>query len=86
MQDYKNAIWSVIFWSRKFSAPTVVDFIQLICTIIADEEEANGVDPMYMYYVNDGVYGSFSNVIYDHANPKASPLHVCINCFIACYC
>lgn len=30
-------------------------------------------DPMYMYYVNDGVYGSFNCILFDHAicTPKA---------------
>lgn len=28
----------------------------------------------YMYYVNDGLYGSFNNVLYDHATPKVEVL------------
>ena len=25
-------------------------------------------DPMFMYYVNDGVYGSFNCLLFDHAD------------------
>lgn len=28
-------------------------------------------EPSHMYYVNDGVYGSFNCVMYDHAHPEA---------------
>lgn len=28
----------------------------------------------FMYYVNDGVYGSFNCILYDHAHPIPSPL------------
>lgn len=33
-------------------------------------------DPAYMYYINDGVYGSFNCLIYDHAEVRAVPLKV----------
>ncbi|XP_078461045.1 ornithine decarboxylase-like [Lampetra fluviatilis] len=34
-----------------------------------DNEEASRDDqPAYMYYVNDGVYGSFNCILFDHAN------------------
>jgi ornithine decarboxylase len=34
----------------------------------ADENEPCGDDePMFMYYVNDGVYGSFNCILFDHA-------------------
>lgn len=33
-----------------------------------DEEELN--DKTLMYYVNDGVYGSFNCILYDHAHVK----------------
>ena len=29
-------------------------------------------EPSYMYYVNDGVYGSFNCLLYDHAEVEAS--------------
>lgn len=28
----------------------------------------------YMYYINDGVYGSFNCILFDHAHPTGSPL------------
>jgi len=31
-------------------------------------------EPSHMYYVNDGVYGSFNSLLYDHAKVKASVL------------
>ena len=33
-----------------------------------DEEEST--DRTFMYYVNDGVYGSFNCILYDHAHVK----------------
>ena len=68
---------------RHFLVPQIqrspIRFTRLICTIIADEEASERSDPMRMYYVNDGVYGSFKDVVYDYANPKASPLDVRIS-------
>ena len=29
-----------------------------------------------MYYINDGVYGSFNSIIYDHAHVNPIPLRV----------
>ncbi|KDO30878.1 hypothetical protein SPRG_04780 [Saprolegnia parasitica CBS 223.65] len=36
------------------------------------------VDPYYMYFVNDGLYGSFNCLLYDHAvvHPKALTTHL----------
>ena len=34
-----------------------------------DEDESN--EQTFMYYVNDGVYGSFNCILYDHAHVKA---------------
>ena len=31
--------------------------------------------PMFMYYVNDGVYGSFNCLLYDHAEVEPTLLH-----------
>lgn len=41
-------------------------------TIPADNPDLE--DPAYMYYINDGVYGSFNCLIYDHAEVRAVPL------------
>ena len=31
-------------------------------------------EPMFMYYVNDGVYGSFNCLLYDHATVEPALL------------
>ena len=54
-----------------------------------DDAEADVADPVHMYYVNDGVYGSFNCILYDHVTVEASLLDVSlvsppINCCI-CY-
>ena len=33
-------------------------------------------EPAFMYYVNDGVYGSFNCLLYDHAEVEPSLLDV----------
>ncbi|VDM78355.1 unnamed protein product [Strongylus vulgaris] len=35
----------------------------------------------YMYYINDGVYGSFNCILFDHVHPEGMPLFVgfCLN-------
>lgn len=47
----------------------------LLSQILADEDEAN--DRTLMYYVNDGVYGSFNCILYDHAHVKPVLQKVC---------
>ena len=34
-------------------------------------------DPSYMYYVNDGVYGSFNCILFDHATVEPTLVEVC---------
>jgi ornithine decarboxylase len=34
------------------------------------DKESDSMDTMYMYYVNDGVYGSFNCILFDHATVK----------------
>uniref|UniRef100_F6WZT5 Antizyme inhibitor 2 n=1 Tax=Xenopus tropicalis TaxID=8364 RepID=F6WZT5_XENTR len=34
------------------------------------DDEENGPNKNIMYYVNDGVYGSFNCLVFDHAHPK----------------
>jgi len=48
----------------------------------ASEEIPNSEDLRYLYYVNDGVYGSFNCIFFDHAHPEPftlkqtkAPLH-----------
>lgn len=53
----------------------------IACNVIARrtvENEADGVsndgDNSYMLYVNDGVYGNFSSIMFDHQHPVANIL------------
>lgn len=40
----------------------------LVSLLLPDEDDVN--DKTLMYYVNDGVYGSFNCILYDHAHVK----------------
>ena len=54
----------------------VADAFSLACNVIARREcidETTG-GRSYMLYLNDGVYGNFSNIIFDHQHPTASLL------------
>jgi ornithine decarboxylase len=43
---------------------------------VADDYEGHGdVEPKFMYYVNDGVYGSFNCLMFDHATVEAELVH-----------
>lgn len=48
----------------------------LASTIIARRDVQNAIplDQSYMLYLNDGVYGNFSNIIFDHQHPIAQVL------------
>lgn len=39
----------------------------LMVNVIARRDVVNENGPSYMYYINDGVYGSFNGLMYDHA-------------------
>ncbi|TIB65573.1 hypothetical protein E3P78_00442 [Wallemia ichthyophaga] len=61
----------------------VHDAFSLATNIIAKRGSADDIDedmddqsPKVMYYQNDGVYGAFNCVMFDHAEPKARPLTV----------
>ena len=49
----------------------VASAFTLACNIIARRDVAHPITRMtsYMLYVNDGVYGNFSNIIFDHKQP-----------------
>ncbi|VDM78354.1 unnamed protein product [Strongylus vulgaris] len=38
--------------------------------VSAEDSEHRG----YMYYINDGVYGSFNCILFDHVHPEGMPL------------
>ena len=44
----------------------------------ADHQEDKRLES-FMYYLNDGVYGSFNCIMFDHAVVTPKPLQVCIN-------
>jgi len=49
---------------------------KLALSVCADDAEADIADPQHMYYVNDGVYGSFNCILYDHVTVEASLVDV----------
>nr|AAF35284.1 ornithine decarboxylase [Coccidioides posadasii] len=40
----------------------------------SDSDSASGPAEMYMIYLNDGCYGNFSNIVFDHQHPVAQIL------------
>ncbi|CAI2353582.1 unnamed protein product [Caenorhabditis sp. 36 PRJEB53466] len=38
------------------------------------KDPKDSANPGYMYYINDGVYGSFNCILFDHAHPVGVPL------------
>lgn len=42
--------------------------MKLIAYLFPAEEDEGTSDRTLMYYVNDGVYGSFNCILYDHAH------------------
>jgi ornithine decarboxylase len=49
----------------------------LACNVIARRtvQDPETFDKRYMVYLNDGVYGNFSSIMFDHQNPIAKILH-----------
>ncbi|MCJ1473081.1 hypothetical protein MMC13_001731 [Lambiella insularis] len=49
----------------------VANAFTLACNVIARRDVVDAVthEPSYMLYLNDGVYGNFSNIIFDHQQP-----------------
>lgn len=54
----------------------VANAFTLAANIIARRDVRDGLtgEQAYMLYLNDGVYGNFSNIIFDHQNPSAQIL------------
>lgn len=50
----------------------VASAFTLACNIIARRDIQDPITRLssYMLYINDGVYGNFSNIIFDHQNPS----------------
>ena len=45
----------------------------LVLNIIGKKEKIIDDDKFFTYYLNDGVYGSFNCIFFDHAKPKITP-------------
>lgn len=54
-------------------------------SIVPDTADADGSTQAssHMYYVNDGVYGSFNCIMYDHAHPE--PRVISVSCHWLCH-
>ena len=55
----------------------------LFVNFCAEDYEPTGNDEsMFMYYVNDGVYGSFNCILFDHATvePTLPEVDWCLLC------
>jgi len=84
MQSVPESVYvSVVLWQKQ--QPSLVkDVISRpvwpveVCYRCVDDKEADAADPVHMYYVNDGVYGSFNCILYDHVTVEASLLDVSI--------
>ena len=48
----------------------------LIITIIAKKQNEDG----FIYYINDGIYGSFNCIFFDHQRPILIPIKNYVNC------
>ena len=66
-----------LFLGRYFACSTHAAAVNVVSKRLQEEE---GEEPSYMYYVTDGVYGSFNIVLYDHVVPVAAILKVMIPC------
>jgi len=47
-----------------------------LATKIHSIKKRSNNDEHVMYYINDGVYGSFNNILYDHSVVVPKPLNV----------
>lgn len=78
MVTYKEVLaraYSVLlFPGRYFACSTHAIAVNVISK--RQHKEEGGGDYSYMYYVNDGVYGSFNCVLYDHTVPTPAVLKV----------
>lgn len=54
----------------------IISVVQVPALRINDQCEGKKDEQGYMYYLNDGVYGSFNCILFDHYNPKGHPLFV----------
>lgn len=60
----------------------VASAFSLIAQIHSIREVKDNGETRYMYYINDGIYGSFNCLMYDHhvVHPETLALQVCQFC------
>lgn len=56
------------------SAFTIACNITSVRSVSADPSEKKNRKEGFMYYINDGVYGSFNCILFDHNHPEPEPL------------
>jgi ornithine decarboxylase len=47
----------------------------LVVTVVGKKETGEGEDREFVYYINDSVYGSFNNLIFDHQKVELLPFN-----------
>ena len=60
---------------RYFACSTHAITVNVISKRVCTDDQNGSVS--FMYYVNDGVYGSFNCIMFDHVTPSPSLLKVC---------
>jgi ornithine decarboxylase len=71
--------------SVRFIAEPGRYFVSAATTIVTQVySRKGGQNPYQALYVNDGVYGSFNNVVYDHATPVPQKLCLVLQAEAAC--
>ena len=64
----------ILIPGRYFACSTHMLAVNIISKRMAEEHPSKS----FMYYVNDGVYGSFNCILYDHVTPTPAVLEVCV--------
>lgn len=52
----------------------VASSFTVVCNVTSVRENERNNEHRYMYYLNDGVYGSFNCIMFDHQSPVPHPL------------
>ncbi len=65
----------IFFAGRYFACSTHTIVVNIISKRVCEVAEG-GEGPKFMYYINDGVYGSFNCVLNDRAAPVPTPVKV----------
>jgi len=73
VDGYGNNVDVIAEPGRFFAASTHC----LMTSVYAKRDERRDPHQRQTLYVDDGVYGSFNSILYDHAHPVARPLQLC---------